>query len=773
ASAEAMPVMSNENKASTADSGSGSSQPIRQDFRDTAHFESVMTDDNGIAQMKFKLPDNITSWRISLGAISHDLYAGSNTVNMNVSQPFFINYSFNTTYIAGDKPVMGLNAYGDSLNENDLVMFEVSSAKNPELKVTAVGKAFERVNIPLWSFTEGYDELIIKASTNSGLEDSLKHKINVVKSYYQIDKALYYDVTPNMTLNGGETGNTKIIFSDKSRGMFLSELLGMYYWDGNRIDQKLSKKISSDMLLKYFKDYKFIPESDSANINNFQKTDGGLALLPYSDSDVELSAKLAPLVKDYVDSIKLKNYFYKILEGNNQSERIMAIYGLASYKEPVLIELDKASAIDNLSIKDNIYLALSYCALGDKDKAKQIYESRISKSVEEYKPFFRINTGNDKDDMLEVTALCSYLASKLGIYEKDGMFGYCVKNYSKDILLSIEKLLYINNEIENYNSDEASFTYSYNGNNKNIKLSKGGNFVLEIPSKNMSAFKITNVEGAVSAVSIFKENVLNISKTDKSISVDRQYLLTNGSPIKSNNFKQGDIIKVKITWSIGPKAFDGGYDVTDYLPSGLKPIENYMNSPYYYRNIEGQKVKFFVYNNPYIDSKNAVFEYLARVVSPGTYTAQGTVIQSIKTKESINTGNTQIVTIQSNGELISSPIDPNGIKVNIDGRPVIFDTQPLIRDNRTLVPLRSIFEVLGANVNWDSKTKTVTAKKDNRTVVLTVNKKEASVDGNKTSLEVPATIINGRTFVPTRFISESMGAGVTWNAANKTVVIRR
>ncbi|HEY9059595.1 MAG TPA: stalk domain-containing protein [Pseudobacteroides sp.] len=750
---------------------SGSSTSVREDFRDTAHFESITTDESGTAQLKFKLPDNVTSWRITLGAISEDLHAGSNKVNMNVSLPFFINYSFSSTYIEGDKPVIGVNAYGESLKEDDLVMFEVSSASNPSLKVSAVGKAFERTNIPLWSFTEGIHDLIIKASTNSGLEDSLKHTVNVVKSYYQMDKAVYFDVSPGTGITGGKSGNTRIIFRDKSRGRFLSELLGIYYFGGNRIDQKVSQKLSSELLLKYFKDYKFMPSRDSLILSDYQKPDGGLSLFPYSQSSSELSAKLTPLVKDHVDIYKLKNYFNTLLEGSDQSAKVMAIYGLAVLKEPVLLELARTSEINNLSLKDNIYLALSYCELGETDKAKQIYDSRISKYVEEYKPFYMVNSGTDKDDILELTSICAYLASKLGLMEKTGMFEYCIKNYSKDILLSPEKLLFILNEIDNYSDKESTFTYSYNGEDKNVKLDKGGFYVLEVPSKNLSSLKIGKVQGDVSAVSVFKENVIDITKTDKAISVDRQYYLIDGTPVKPNSFKQGDIVRVKITWSLGAKSFDGGYEITDYLPSGLKPVEKYLGSDYYYRNIDGQKVKFFVYNSPYWENNRAVFEYFARVVSPGTYTAQGTVIQSIKSKESVNVGKTEFINIESKGEIISTPIDPNGIKVEYNGRPIIFDSQPVIKDSRTLVPLRSIFEVLGADVKWDSKTKTVTAVKEGKTIILTIDKKEASINGKKTSLEVPATVIGSRTFVPTRFISESMGASVTWNAAKKTVLI--
>ena len=99
--------------------------------------------------------------------------AGSEKVNMIVTLPFFINYSFNTSYLAGDKPVMGVNAYGSGLEEDEDVYFEVYDKADPDTKITVKGKAFERVNIPLWTFEEGHYDLIIRAYTENGFSDAV------------------------------------------------------------------------------------------------------------------------------------------------------------------------------------------------------------------------------------------------------------------------------------------------------------------------------------------------------------------------------------------------------------------------------------------------------------------------------------------------------------------------------------------------------------------------------------------------------------------------
>lgn len=111
------------------------------------------------------------------------------------------------------------------------------------------------------------------------------------------------------------------------------------------------------------------------------------------------------------------------------------------------------------------------------------------------------------------------------------------------------------------------------------------------------------------------------------------------------------------------------------------------------------------------------------------------------------------------------------IKVAIDGQMQRFEQPPVIVDGNTLVPLRAIFEKLGASIDWNDKEQSVTAKKGNSAVYLIIGSKNATVNGTNTTLEVPAQIVNGHTMVPVRFIGEALGAEVNWEASSQTVVI--
>lgn len=111
------------------------------------------------------------------------------------------------------------------------------------------------------------------------------------------------------------------------------------------------------------------------------------------------------------------------------------------------------------------------------------------------------------------------------------------------------------------------------------------------------------------------------------------------------------------------------------------------------------------------------------------------------------------------------------IQVKVNDKALEFDSPAVIEKGRTLVPLRAIFESLGAQVDWDGTTNTVTAIKDTTIVKLTIGKSIAYKNRVAVTLDVPAKIINNRTMVPLRFVGEAMGAYVYWDGATQTVTV--
>ncbi len=110
--------------------------------------------------------------------------------------------------------------------------------------------------------------------------------------------------------------------------------------------------------------------------------------------------------------------------------------------------------------------------------------------------------------------------------------------------------------------------------------------------------------------------------------------------------------------------------------------------------------------------------------------------------------------------------------VMLDGKPLMFtDAEPTIENGRTLVPLRAIFEAMGAEVFWNQNTNTATAIKGNTRVVLPIGSLQPTINGSVQQLDVPARIINGRTMAPLRFVGEAFGGNVRWDQGTQNIYI--
>ena len=111
------------------------------------------------------------------------------------------------------------------------------------------------------------------------------------------------------------------------------------------------------------------------------------------------------------------------------------------------------------------------------------------------------------------------------------------------------------------------------------------------------------------------------------------------------------------------------------------------------------------------------------------------------------------------------------ISLTVNGKSIETQVPPTIIDGRTMVPVRDIFEACGAKVNWDANTKTITGEKGNTTVVMQIDSNMLFINEKVTEMDATPVIINGRTLAPARYVAESFGGIVDWNAEDKVVMI--
>ncbi len=110
-------------------------------------------------------------------------------------------------------------------------------------------------------------------------------------------------------------------------------------------------------------------------------------------------------------------------------------------------------------------------------------------------------------------------------------------------------------------------------------------------------------------------------------------------------------------------------------------------------------------------------------------------------------------------------------EVYLNGKPLQTSMAPLNQNGRLLVPLRDIFEALGARVDFSDLTQTIAAQRGTTTVKMALGSRDAEVNSQHVVLDVPATAYYGHTMVPLRFVSEAMGAHVDYNGGNNVVSI--
>lgn len=102
-------------------------------------------------------------------------------------------------------------------------------------------------------------------------------------------------------------------------------------------------------------------------------------------------------------------------------------------------------------------------------------------------------------------------------------------------------------------------------------------------------------------------------------------------------------------------------------------------------------------------------------------------------------------------------------RLKVNGKLLDYDVPPVIKEGRTLIPVRAITRGMGATIDWNEETKTITVTRNDVTVILTLGQTKLLVDGTEVEMDVPAQLISNRTFVPLRFIAQALGDRVNYD----------
>ena len=610
----------------------GEGDGVRKDFKDAVFFETVTTDSSGQAEASFRLPDNLTTWRLTWQALAPgSMEAASGTVPVPVKLPFFVEMGLGERYLTGDQPGLLLRGYGEGITAADQVRFTVTvtgpGGLNQEQEVRAA--AFEPAVLPLPKLQAGTYTVRVKGEAGA-FTDTLERSFTVVDTFLRATKVDFQLLSEQTRLAGAAKGITTLTFTDYERGRYLQLLHRLSWQGGNRVEQKLARTLAPSMLVEHFGQERDLaaPEWDPLQ---YQAPDGSVAILPYADGDLVLTALMADLAADRFDRSALAFYFYQIMEdrGVGRERAVVALYGLAALEQPVLSQIQGLLTVQDLTLAEQLYLALGLAELGDLESARTVYQGVLKAHGEPLGANVRIKAGRDQDEILAQTALAGVLAAKLGEPQAAGFAGYLLENGSEEQLFLLEQLLMAEAAVPQLPAEPVAFTYLLDGKEERRELKPYEVLKLPVEASQLAGLRFKAVSGKV-AVTAAYDGPLDLAavKQESGFALSRTYRV-NGTAVAAQALKAGDLVEVTITYTIPDTAPAGGYEVTDYLPAGLRLVQ----SPFRYGDksevrrylswpleVDGQRLTFWA------SPKGDPVRYFARVASPGEFLAEPAVL---------------------------------------------------------------------------------------------------------------------------------------------------
>lgn len=293
-------------------------------------------------------------------AVTPDMYAGRGMTLVPVGLPLFVDIAMNTSYLATDQARVKIRAFGDWLSAGDQVAIEITAPTLMTDPLRTTATAFVAADVELPALQEGRHEIRFKVSAG-GIEDEIVRTMEVVPSRLLRDESHYYELQPadGVDLEGAPGRSTTVVISNHNRGHYYPVLRSLSWTWGDRLDQMLARNMAQDLVRGYFGEEPAFPAAFRAS--TYQMPNGGLAILPFADDDLTLSARVAAIAPDKFGQQALAQYLRNVLNDPDETREraIIAMFGLAAVGEPLLLDIRQAAELDDLTPRERLYLGLA------------------------------------------------------------------------------------------------------------------------------------------------------------------------------------------------------------------------------------------------------------------------------------------------------------------------------------------------------------------------------------------------------------------------------
>lgn len=616
--------------------GGGGGGDDRTVFKDVAFFQNVTTDDQGKAKVEFKLPDNLTAWRVLAEGVGGENppLAGSAVKEITVTQPAYVVVNLAEEYLAGDKPVLQLKAYGDDLKENQNVEFYVEGKSiGIEGRKTHAGKAFVPTLVELPALPAGTHNLVVGMKAG-GFEDKLTRQISVKASRLVRPASLVLPVSANQNLAWPEvkSGMVEISFSNPLLNQVRSTANALQYSWNDRLDSRLARNLALDWLAQDA-GQSLPPEQNSLYLSIYQAKNG-MNLLPRSDEDLYFSMLTALVATGKVDKSELTTYFQKILHDSKQGrlEQIMALTGLAGLQQPTLLDLKQLVAVKDLSVQERVYAAAGAAAVGDQTLAGQLLQPVIDQAQTSDKTLI-VKDAPNPDQQQQLTWLAAAVASGIKHPQALKLVNGANSLYTKETMVNLERSFFVKQASLANLTKESTLSVKVGDELLTQTLNaKKTKLTVMVPADQLATVQVNGVQGDVSALLVAEIPVDPNSATDPDFKVQRHYQVDGKD---TSTAQEGQLVEINLPYTVTTaKQLNGCVQITDWLPAGLRVV----TQPRFYSGIEemasypyevnNQKVSFCVGSAK--TKPDSMIRYYARIVNIGTFKTDPALIQPMQ-----------------------------------------------------------------------------------------------------------------------------------------------
>jgi hypothetical protein len=402
---------------------------------------------------------------------------------------------------------------------------------------------------------------------------------------------------------------------------------------GGRLDSALAGEVARSLLVDRLDvpPGTFAPPDFAAE--PYQTPDGGLGLLPYGSSDLELSTMAALGGRAKVDGPRLASYVRSVYESDKETRerRMIALAGLGALGEPVLPELRAASTNPHLTIRERLFVGIGAARAGDARTARAVIDDLIASHGESVDGRTRLRVGDTADDITSATALAAVLAASVGDERAPGLWAYVSANPPAETVLDLDAVTYVTATLDWLKFEPARFAWSLGEERTTVDLAPGATAAFTLSPSQLDDFVIERLDGSIGVSTSWREPVdPDTLAPDPDVSISRSLHGTGA-------LSADDLVMVRLILTFEPGAARTCNEVTDHVPSGLVPVGNLAawvdpNSeqptllytlPYSQAN---QIVRWCA--QPTVSNRIVELRYYARVITPGRYAWEPSIVDS-------------------------------------------------------------------------------------------------------------------------------------------------